>query len=76
MTRLTPSNSVGVFTEETPHSGSLDFVEAEFQESEGLKTEFNSGIVLTDEVRGRINLAVEIGSVTLDALYDPGYIIH
>ena len=69
---LTPNNSGGVIAEESPHSDSLDFVEAEFHQSEGLETEFNSGIVPTDEVRGRIHLAVEVGSVTLDALYDPG----
>ena len=57
--------------EESPHSTSLDFVEAEFHESEGLESEFNSGIIPTDEVRGRIHLAVKIGSVTLDALYNP-----
>ena len=61
-----------VIAEEPPHSDSLDFVEVEFCQSEGLETEFNSGIVPTDEVRGRIHLAVEVGSVTLDALYDPG----
>ena len=72
VTLLTPSNSVGINAEELPHSRSLDFVEAEFHKSEGLETEINSGIVPTDEVRGRIHLAVEIGSVTLYALYDPG----
>ena len=55
-----------------PHSDSLDFVEAYLHQCEGLETDFNGGIVPTDEVRGRIHLAVEIGSVTLDALYDPG----
>ena len=71
-TLLTPNNSGGVIAEESPHSESLDFVDAEFHESEGLETDLNSGIVPTDEVRGRIHLAVEIGLVTLDALYDPG----
>ena len=69
---LTPNYSDEVIAEEPPHSDSLDFVEAEFHQSEGLETEFNSSIVPTDEVRGRIHLAVEVGSVTLDALYDPG----
>ena len=69
---LTPNNRDEVIAEEPPHSDSLDFVEIEFRQSEGLETEFNSGIVPTDEVRGRIHLAVEVGSVTLDALYDPG----
>ena len=58
--------------EESPHSDSLDFVMAEIHASGGLETEFNSGIVPTKEVRGRIHLFVGIGSVTLDALYDPG----
>ena len=70
-TLLTPNNSGGVIAEESPHSDSLDFVEAEFHECEGQETDFNSGIVPTDEVRGRIHLAVEIGLVSLDALYDP-----
>ena len=69
---LTPKNSDGVITGEPPHSDSLDFVRAEFRQSEGLETEFNSGSVLTDEVRGRIHLAVEVGSVTLDVFYDSG----
>ena len=69
---LTPNNSDEVIAEEPPHSDSLDFVEVEFRQCEGLETEFNSGIVPTDEIRGRIHLAVEVGSVTLDALYDPG----
>ena len=51
---------------------SLDFVVAEFHQSEGLEADFNSGIVPTDEVHGRIHRAEEIGSVTLDVLYDPG----
>ena len=71
-TLLTPSNLGGVIAEESPHSDSLDFVEAEFHECDGLKTDFNSGLVPTEEVRGRIHLVMEIGSVTLDALYDPG----
>ena len=64
---LTLNNSGEVIAEEPPHSDSLDFVEDEFHQSEGLETEFNSSIFPTDEVRGRIHLAVEIGSVTLDA---------
>ena len=75
-TLLTPSTPVEVIAEESAHSDSLNFVKAEIYANEGLKIEFNSGIIPTDEVRGRIYLAVEIGSVTLDALYDPGYIIH
>ena len=71
-TLLTPHNSGRVIAEESPHSDSFDFVEAEFHESESLETDFNSGIVPTDDVRGRIHLAVEIGSVTLDASYEPG----
>ena len=69
---LTPNNLGEVIAEEPPHSDSLDFVEVEFRQSEGLETDFNSGIVPTDEVRGRIHLAVEVGSVTLDALHNPG----
>ena len=61
-----------VIAEESAHSNSLNFVKAEIHANEGLEIEFNSGIVPTDEVRGRIHLAVEIGSITLDALYDPG----
>ena len=70
---LTPDNSDEVIVEERPHSDSLHFVKAEFHQSQGLDTVFNSGIVPTDEVRGRIHLAVEVGSVTLDALYDPRF---
>ena len=66
------ANSVGVVAEESRHLDSLDFFEAEFHEGEDLEAEFNSGIVPTDEVRGRIHLTVEIVSVTLDALYNPG----
>ena len=47
-------------------------VKAEIHQREDLTTDFNSGIVPTDEFRGRIHLAVEIGSVTLDALYNLG----
>ena len=63
---------MGVTAEGSPQSDSLDFVEVDFHHSEGLESEFNSSIVSTNEIRGRIHLAVEIGSVTLDALYDPG----
>ena len=68
---LTPNNSGGVIAEESLHSDSLDFVEANFHQSEGLETVFNSGIISMDDVLSRIHLAIEIGSVTLDALYDP-----
>ena len=70
---LTPNNSDEIIAEEPPHSDSLDFFEVGFRQSEGLETQFNSGIVPTDDVRGRIHLAVKVGSVTLDALYDPGF---
>ena len=62
------NNSVAVVAEKSPNSDSLDFVEAEFHESEGLEMKFNSGFVPSFVP----HLAVEIGSVTLDALYDPG----
>ena len=70
-TLSTLSNSVGVIEDESLYSVLLDFDKAENLKSKGLETEFNSGIVPTKEVCGRIHLAMEIGSVTLDALYDP-----
>ena len=69
---LTPNSSVGVVAKESSHPHSLNFVEDEFHESESLETEFNSSIVPTDKVRGRVHLAIEIGSITQDVLYDPG----